>query len=57
VSDHHGTVSISSEEGRGTTIRIELPQRQSEGTETPHVEVVTAKSEPTTPSTLAAASD
>ena len=57
VSDHHGTVSISSEEGRGTTIRIELPQRQSERIETPHIEVVTAKSEPTTPSTLAAASD
>jgi two-component system, NtrC family, nitrogen regulation sensor histidine kinase NtrY len=57
VSDHHGTVSISSEEGRGTTIRIELPQRQSERIETPHIEVVTAKSEPTTPSPLAAASD
>jgi two-component system nitrogen regulation sensor histidine kinase NtrY len=57
VSDHHGTVSISSEEGRGTTIRIDLPQRQSERTETPHDEVVIAKSEPTTPSTLAAASD
>jgi hypothetical protein len=54
VSDHHGTVSIISEEGRGTTIRIDLPQRQSERTETPHVEVVTTKSEPTT---LAAASD
>ena len=57
VSDHHGTVSISSEEGRGTTIRIELPQRQSERIETQYIEVVTAKSEPTTPSTLAAASD
>jgi two-component system, NtrC family, nitrogen regulation sensor histidine kinase NtrY len=57
VSDHHGTVSISSEEGRGTTIRIDLPQRQSERTETPHDEGVTAKSEPTAPSTLAAASD
>jgi signal transduction histidine kinase len=54
VSDHHGTVSISSEEGRGTTIRIDLPQRQLERAETPHDEVVTAKSEPTT---LAAASD
>ena len=31
VSDHHGTVSISSEEGRGTTIRIDLPQRQRNG--------------------------
>src|SRR6202051_4541889 len=57
VSDHHGTVSISSEEGRGTTIRIDLPQRQLERTETPHDEVLIAKSEPTTPSTLAAASD
>jgi two-component system, NtrC family, nitrogen regulation sensor histidine kinase NtrY len=54
VSDHHGTVSISSEEGRGTTIRIELPQRQLDRPQTPHDEVVTAKSEPTT---LAAASD
>jgi len=57
VSDHHGTVSIFSEEGRGTTIRIDLPQRQLERGETPRDEVVTAKSEPTTPTTLAAASD
>jgi signal transduction histidine kinase len=57
VSDHHGTVSISSEEGRGTTIRIELPQRQLDRSETPRDEVVTAKNEPTTPTTLAAASD
>jgi signal transduction histidine kinase len=57
VSDHHGTVSISSEEGRGTTIRIDLPQRQLERGETPRDEVVAAKSEPTTPTTLAAASD
>ena len=28
VSDHHGTISVSSEEGRGTTFRIELPKRQ-----------------------------
>jgi two-component system, NtrC family, nitrogen regulation sensor histidine kinase NtrY len=54
VSDHHGTVSISSEEGHGTIIRIELPQRQLDRPQTPHDEVVTAKSEPTT---LAAASD
>jgi two-component system, NtrC family, nitrogen regulation sensor histidine kinase NtrY len=57
VSDHHGTVSIFSEEGRGTTIRIDLPQRQLERTETPRDEVVNAKSEPTPPTTLAAASD
>jgi two-component system, NtrC family, nitrogen regulation sensor histidine kinase NtrY len=29
VSDHHGTISVSSDEGHGTTFRIELPQRQS----------------------------
>ncbi|HLK03976.1 MAG TPA: ATP-binding protein [Candidatus Acidoferrum sp.] len=29
VSDHHGTISVSSEEGRGATFRIDLPQRQS----------------------------
>ena len=29
VSDHHGSISVSSEEGRGTTFRIELPQRQA----------------------------
>jgi two-component system nitrogen regulation sensor histidine kinase NtrY len=29
ISDHHGTISVSSEEGHGTTFRIELPQRQS----------------------------
>jgi signal transduction histidine kinase len=57
VSDHHGTVSISSEEGRGTTIRIELPQRQLDRPETPRDEVVTAKNEPAAPTTLAAASD
>src|SRR5882724_3218410 len=29
VSDHHGTISVSSEEGHGTTFRIDLPLRQS----------------------------
>src|SRR5271156_696118 len=29
VSDHHGTISVSSDEGHGTTFRIELPQRQT----------------------------
>jgi two-component system nitrogen regulation sensor histidine kinase NtrY len=30
ISDHHGSISVSSEEGRGTTFRIELPQRQAD---------------------------
>jgi len=29
ISDHHGTISVSSEEGRGTTFRIKLPKRQA----------------------------
>jgi signal transduction histidine kinase len=29
VSDHQGTISVSSEEGRGTTFRIDLPQKQA----------------------------
>lgn len=28
VADHHGTISVSSDEGRGTTFRIHLPKRQ-----------------------------
>jgi two-component system, NtrC family, nitrogen regulation sensor histidine kinase NtrY len=28
ISDHHGTVSVSSEEGRGANFRIDLPKRQ-----------------------------
>jgi two-component system nitrogen regulation sensor histidine kinase NtrY len=30
VSDHHGTISVVSEEGHGATFRIELPERQSD---------------------------
>ncbi len=29
VSDHHGSITVSSEEGRGATFRIDLPKRQS----------------------------
>jgi nitrogen fixation/metabolism regulation signal transduction histidine kinase len=29
VADHHGTISVSSDEGRGATFRIHLPKRQA----------------------------
>jgi two-component system, NtrC family, nitrogen regulation sensor histidine kinase NtrY len=29
ISDHHGTIGVSSEQGHGTTFRIELPKRQA----------------------------
>jgi signal transduction histidine kinase len=28
ISDHHGTISVSSDEGRGANFRIDLPKRQ-----------------------------
>jgi signal transduction histidine kinase len=54
VSDHHGTISVTSEEGRGTSFRIDLPQRQVGVTPASPEAAPEPKS---TPSTLAAASD
>jgi len=54
VSDHHGNISVTSDEGRGTTFRIDLPQRQAGHTTAPREAAPEKKS---TPSTLAAASD
>jgi len=54
VSDHHGTISVTSDEGRGTAFRIDLPQRQAGQTTKPREAAPESKS---TPSTLAAASD
>ncbi len=54
VSDHHGNISVTSDEGRGTTFRIDLPQRQAGHTTAPRDAAPEKKS---TPSTLAAASD
>jgi two-component system, NtrC family, nitrogen regulation sensor histidine kinase NtrY len=55
VSDHHGTISVTSDEGRGTTFRLEFPQRQAGQTSKPREAAPETKSAP--PSTLAAASD
>jgi signal transduction histidine kinase len=54
VSDHHGTISVTSDEGRGTAFRIDLPQRQAGHTAKPREAAAESKS---VPSTLAAASD
>jgi signal transduction histidine kinase len=44
VADHHGTISVSSEEGRGTTFRIELPKRQSSTAIKPKTQATPAES-------------
>ncbi len=54
VSDHHGSISVTSHEGHGTTFRIDLPQRQAGVTTAPREPAPEPKS---APSTLAAASD
>jgi two-component system nitrogen regulation sensor histidine kinase NtrY len=54
VSDHHGTISVTSSEERGTTFRIDLPQRQ---TGVVIVAKDSASETKSTPPTLAAASD
>src|SRR6267378_2882889 len=54
VSDHHGNISVTSDEGRGTAFRIDLPQRQAGQNTKPRETVAESKS---APSTLAAASD
>lgn len=46
ISDHHGTISVSSEEGHGTTFRIELPQRQSASQRAPAEEPAAGKKPP-----------
>ncbi len=55
ISDHHGTISVSSDEGRGTSFKIELPQRQAIQRPVPPEEPAAAPKNST--KTLAAASD
>jgi signal transduction histidine kinase len=55
VSDHHGTISVTSDEGRGTAFRIDLPKHQAGHTAAPRPVAPESKSTP--PTTLAAASD
>ena len=55
VSDHHGTISVASDEGRGTTFKIELPQRQAGQRTAPAVDKPADANN--SPQTLAAASD
>jgi len=55
VSDHHGTISVTSDEGRGTSFKIDLPQRQAVQRPAPaEGSVADAKN---SAKTLAAASD
>jgi two-component system nitrogen regulation sensor histidine kinase NtrY len=54
VSDHHGTIAVTSDEGRGTAFRIDLPQRQAGHVAAPPEAAPEPKK---APSTLAAASD
>jgi len=54
VSDHHGTISVSSDEGHGTTFLIELPQRQSARPPAPVDESVATERKPPQSFTVAA---
>jgi two-component system, NtrC family, nitrogen regulation sensor histidine kinase NtrY len=52
ISDHHGTISVSSEEGRGATFRMDLPKRHAGAVAKPKesVAVPVTESEPATAS-------
>ncbi len=54
VSDHHGTIAVSSDEGRGTTFRIELPQKQAQSQRPASAREVDAPARPASAKTAAA---
>jgi signal transduction histidine kinase len=54
VSDHHGSISVTSDEGRGTSFKIDLPQRQAGARPAPPKDGAAGA---TSTKTLAAASD
>jgi two-component system, NtrC family, nitrogen regulation sensor histidine kinase NtrY len=56
ISDHHGNISVTSEEGRGTTFRIDLPQHQAGPKAVPRGPASESKKD-TSSTTMAAASD
>ena len=61
VSDHHGNISVTSEEGRGTMFRIDLPQHQAGPKAVPRQTTPESKPESkkdaSSTSSIAAASD
>jgi signal transduction histidine kinase len=57
VADHHGNISVTSEEGRGTTFRIDLPQRQAGPKAVPRDSASESKKDASSTPTIAAASD
>ncbi len=54
ISDHHGMISVTSDEGHGTTVRIDLPQRQAQGGDASRGKNIADRN---APPALAAASD
>src|SRR6478609_3416942 len=57
ISDHHGTISVSSEEGHGTTFHIDLPQHQTQPAALRADDAATPPKKLPPPPTFAAASD
>jgi nitrogen fixation/metabolism regulation signal transduction histidine kinase len=57
ISDHHGTIRVSSEEGHGTTFHIDLPQHQTQPAAVRANDAAAPPKKLPPPPTFAAASD